>query len=422
MELKQLCTLIEERKEELFELLGSLIRINSENFRSHGNEQEIAEHIHRLCLDLGLESDLYSPLDLENFEQHPDYMEGRNLENRYNVAARWRGTNDVDELMLMAHTDTVEIGDPANWDFDPLSGEVRDGKVWGRGACDDKYALATCLFLIRLLKENGFTPNANLVFAAYSDEEHGGSHGALASVLRYPCTHIVSMDGREDQIWHCGSGGGEIKYSFHTKETVDSAKTAGRALAVVLDTLDIFAQRRRAELEANRFYAGTIIPKTSMRYMEVRAGRHGMDLGVGELFCTFYTDKTKEEIWAELDELNEILAKRLDEMGLVSDGFTPRTRFFHYVFCEPDSEDVLLMVDAAREAAGRELLVCGSCLSDLSVISKYGTDRAYGFGAGRDFSEPGGAHQPNEYIECDKLVEYTKTIGAYILKVLGPHV
>jgi len=76
-------------------------------------------------------------------------------------------------------------------------------------------------------------------------------------------------------------------------------------------------------------------------------------------------------------------------------------------------------LEVARETTGKEPLVCGSCLSDLSVISKYGSSRAFGFGAGRDFSKPGGAHQPDEYIECDKLVEYTKTIAAYILKILG---
>ena len=55
----------------------------------------------------------------------------------------------------------------------------------------------------------------------------------------------------------------------------------------------------------------------------------------------------------------------------------------------------------------------------LSVISKYGSSEAYGFGMGRDFSMPGGAHQPNEFIECDKLVDFTKTIAAYIIKTLG---
>ena len=419
MTTQELFAEIDNRKQELFELLGALIRINSENYRDRGNEQPVAEYIHKLCLEMGLESDIYSPLSIEGFENHPDYIPGHHLENRHNVTARMKGAENRDELLLMAHTDTVEIGDPANWSFDPLCGEVIDGKVCGRGACDDKYALATALFIIKLLKEKGFVPKANLLFSAYSDEEHGGSHGALAAVLKYPCPNIISMDGREDQIWHCGSGGQEACFCYHAANTVDSAKLAGSAIPVILEVLEQFAANRRNELAANPFYAGTIIPDTSLRYMNIRAGNYGADLGTGELCFTYYTDKTKEEIYAEFAELDKELQKRLAPMGLISDGFKPHTRFFHYVYCQPDSENVQLMLEASREATGTEPLVCGSCLSDLSVISKYGSSNAYAFGCGRDFSKVGGAHQPNEFIECDKFVEYTKTIGAYVLKVLG---
>lgn len=419
MEQHTLCSLIEERKEELFSLLSELIKINSESFNTYGNEEECAKYVYDYCEKLGLETDMFSPMDLEGFDKHPDYMPGRNLENRYNVVSRYRGTEDKDELLLMAHTDTVRIGDLGDWEREPLSGEICDGKIYGRGACDDKYAVAAALFIMKLLKENGFKPKKNLLFAAYSDEEYGGSHGALAAVLKYPAERIVSMDGREDQIWHCGSGGGEMKYLFHTKETVDSAKTAAMAIPVVLEVIEKFAAKRSAELEENRFYKGTIIPKTSLRYMGVKAGDAGADLGKGEVYFVFYTDKTKEEIYAEFAELDKELKERLFPLGIIGDGFVPATRFFHYVFCEPDSEDVKLMVEASKDAIGQEPIVCGSCLSDLSVISKYGSSRAYGFGAGRDFSQPGGAHQPNEYIECDKLLDYTKTMAAYVVKVLG---
>lgn len=207
MNLSQVFEVLEKRQEELYQLLSSFIKINSESFKSYGNEQKLAEHIHDLCEKLGLESDMYCPLAVENFEKHSDFIQGRGLENRLNVTARWRGKEDKDELMLMAHTDTVEVGDLKNWDFDPFSGKISDGKIWGRGACDDKYALATIVFVFSILKEAGFVPKANLLFSAYCDEEHGGSHGALASVLKYPCPRIVNMDGREGQIWHCGSGG-----------------------------------------------------------------------------------------------------------------------------------------------------------------------------------------------------------------------
>ena len=419
MDIKTICSIIDSRQDELFELLGNLIKINSENFMYQGNEEECAKYIYALCEELGLENDIFTPMDIEGFSEHPDYVSGRNLENRPNVVARYKGEENVDELMLMAHIDTVPIGDRANWDFDPLLGEVKDGKVFGRGACDDKYAIATALFIIKLLKENGFKPSKNLVFAAYCDEEYGGSHGAMATVMKYPCKRIVSMDGRDSQIWHCGSGGGEVKYTFHTRDTVDSARLTAKGLPVVMEAIETFAENRRKELEANPFYKGTIIPTTSLRYLDVHAGNKGMDMGVGEVLFVFYTDKTKEEIYKEFGELEKVIAQKLEPMGLVGDGFKPNTRFFHYVHTEPDSEDITLMIESAKEVGGKKPIVCGSCLSDLSVISKYGSDRAYGFGAGIDFSKPGGAHQPNEYIECDRLVEYAKIIAAYVLKILG---
>ena len=420
MDTGKICSLIEERKDELFALLSDLIKINSESFSSYGNEEECARFVKSCCDEIGLETDFFSPMELKDFDKHPDYLDGRNLENRYNVVAKYCGETDENELMVMAHTDTVRIGDEKNWEKAPLAGEIIDGKIYGRGACDDKYAVATALFIMKILKENGFKPKKNLLFAAYSDEEYGGSHGALSSVLKYPTKRIVSMDGRENQIWHCGSGGGEMKYFFHTKDVVDSAKCVAKAISVVIDTIEeTFADARRREMGENKFYKGTIIPETSLRYMGARGGNNGSDLGKGEVYFVFYTDKTKDEIASELKEIEKLLAERLEPLGIVGDGFRPETRFFHYVFCEPDSEDVSLMCEASKEATGKAPIVCGSCLSDFSVISKYGSSRAFGFGAGRDFSKKGGAHQPDEFIECDALLNYAKTIATYILKVLG---
>lgn len=63
---------------------------------------------------------MFSPLEIEGFENHPDYFPGRNLENRYSVVARLRGKEDKDSLMLMTHEDTVEIGDRKNVKITPF--------------------------------------------------------------------------------------------------------------------------------------------------------------------------------------------------------------------------------------------------------------------------------------------------------------
>ncbi len=419
LDIQELNRSIEAQQDKLFQTLSELIQINSENFGAHGNEEPCAREIAQRCQKLGLETDLYSPLELPDFEKHPDYMEGRNLENRYNVTARWKGAEDTDALMIMGHSDTVPIGDPANWTVEPLGGILKDGKIWGRGACDDKYALASALFVIELLQEKGFKPKKNLLFTAYSDEEKGGSHGALAACLRYPSKRILNMDGRFENLWHCASGGCEAIYKFHTANTVNSAEQTAAAIPVVLEVLKTFAANRLEELSKNRFYAGSIIPQTSMRYMGIKAGNNGADLGHGEAYFVFYTDKTKEEIFAEFAALEEVLAQRLAPLGIVGDGFVPVTRYFHYGYVEPDCDAIRDMCEAAKEAVGEAPVVCGSCLSDLSVLLKYSGAEAFALGAGREFSLPGGAHQPNEFITCEALLKFAKVLAAYIVKTLG---
>ena len=143
-----------------------------------------------------------------------------------------------------------------------------------------------------------------------------------------------------------------------------------------------------------------------------------MDKGVGVLRFTFYTDKTKEEIWEEFAKINTVLQKKLKPLGITSEGFCAETRFFHYGACDTHNSEIINLVNCAKEATGEDTLVCGSCLSDLSILLKYGSANTFAYGCGRDFSEPGGPHQPNEFIECDDLVNFAKRIAAYILKTL----
>ncbi len=49
--------------------------------------------------------------------------------------------------------DTVDVGNMDNWDFDPFSGEVKDGFVHGRGSVDQKGGVASMVTSIRILKE-----------------------------------------------------------------------------------------------------------------------------------------------------------------------------------------------------------------------------------------------------------------------------
>ncbi len=144
--MNELKNIIESRKEELFQLLSALIKIDSQSNGKDGNEKEIAFFIGDYLREMGIEPDIYTPLEVEGMKDHPDLWAEHNLEERYNVSAVIPGRDRGRRLMLAAHSDTVAVGNRENWSVDPFGGEIKDGKIWGRGACDDKDGIAAdCL-------------------------------------------------------------------------------------------------------------------------------------------------------------------------------------------------------------------------------------------------------------------------------------
>jgi putative selenium metabolism hydrolase len=69
------------------------------------------------------------------------------------------------------HIDTVEVGNAANWNFDPFCGDIRDGYVHGRGAADQKGGVASMVTAGRILKESGFDRDLTVYFVGSVMEE-----------------------------------------------------------------------------------------------------------------------------------------------------------------------------------------------------------------------------------------------------------
>lgn len=79
-------------------------------------------------------------------------------------------------LILNGHMDVVPAGDRARWEFDPFSGEVREGYVLGRGASDMKGGLAALLLALSKAAR-GDNLRGKILFMAVPDEETGGWYG-----------------------------------------------------------------------------------------------------------------------------------------------------------------------------------------------------------------------------------------------------
>ena len=140
-------------RDEAVELLQELIRVNTVN--PPGNETLAAELLRDYLEPHGLECELYA--------REP---------GRDNLVARIPGRGEGPSLLLLSHTDTV-LADPAEWQVDPWSGELRDGEVWGRGALDMKSQVAANAVTVASLAREGFKPSGDLIFAATADEEVG---------------------------------------------------------------------------------------------------------------------------------------------------------------------------------------------------------------------------------------------------------
>jgi len=94
------------------------------------------------------------------------------------VAARLHGTGSQKKaIMLLSHMDVVPAN-PRDWEVPPFSGEVKDGKIWGRGALDDKGPGVIFLMSMLAIKRSGMLLDRDVIFLATGDEEDGGKMGA----------------------------------------------------------------------------------------------------------------------------------------------------------------------------------------------------------------------------------------------------
>jgi acetylornithine deacetylase/succinyl-diaminopimelate desuccinylase-like protein len=153
-------------REEVAGLLQELIRLDTVN--PPGNETRAAEVLRSYLEEHGVECELYAKVP-----------------ERANLVARIPGSADGPRLALLSHTDTV-LADPAEWQVDPWSGELREGEIWGRGALDMKGQVAASAVAVASLVREGFRPAGDLIFIAAADEEVGVDFGLSWLCMAHP--------------------------------------------------------------------------------------------------------------------------------------------------------------------------------------------------------------------------------------------
>ncbi len=120
--------------------------------------------------------------------------------NRPNLVARLKGNGAKRPLLLMGHTDTVNV-DPKKWKHPPFSAHREDGYIYGRGTVDDKDNVTACLMTMLLLKRSGVPLDRDVIFLAEAGEE-----GAVQFGIEYMVkNHFAEIDAE-----FCLAEGGSI--------------------------------------------------------------------------------------------------------------------------------------------------------------------------------------------------------------------
>jgi succinyl-diaminopimelate desuccinylase len=120
-------------------------------------------------------------------------------------------------LIFNAHMDTVEVFD--GWTKDPYSNEIIGGKIYGRGACDDKSSVVAEIFATKALLDAGVELNGKLIVTAVVNEEIAGFGGAeyIANDGIVKGDACIVGDGPRD--YPMGYIGGTLQVSFTIKGT-----------------------------------------------------------------------------------------------------------------------------------------------------------------------------------------------------------
>jgi len=165
-------------RERLIADLRALVRMPSIT----GSEAEAAGWAAEALRELGLAVEVVEP-DPAAVRADPDWPGEEMPRTTLPVVMARTGPGDGRRVVLSGHLDVVPSGDPATWTVDPWAGEIRDGALFGRGACDMKGGVASVLAAIRSLAATGDLERlaGELVVAFVPSEEDGGQ-GTLAAI------------------------------------------------------------------------------------------------------------------------------------------------------------------------------------------------------------------------------------------------
>ena len=226
-------------------LLQSLVRTPSPVGDEGAAQAIVAEHMR--AIGLAVDSFDIDPRVLagdQHFNPTPRHYAGRPC-----VVGRRRGVAGGRSLVLNAHIDTVPVDSPQAWMFPPYGGVIDGGRIYGRGASDDKAGVVECLLVAHAIREAGVELAGDLIVASVIEDESTGN-GSLAAARRgHTGDAVIIVDGTWPErfiVSHMGHVSFQIRLAGVAGHATSPGPNPIAAVGLVVSALQDFVSRRNA--------------------------------------------------------------------------------------------------------------------------------------------------------------------------------
>lgn len=343
-----------------------------------------------------------------------------------NLVASFEAAAPGRHLVLNGHIDVFPVADAERWTHGPWSGDVADGKIYGRGASDMKCGTSASIFTYHYLSQIRDKLKGKLTLTCVSDEETFGPYGARHLIDKHPEVHgDCCLNGEPSSPYTVRFGEKGLLWLEFTLRTLGShgayphaSESTSKLVARLVGELETLADLEvdapgnvmgalasaRAEIEkALGAGAADIVPKVTVNIGLIEAGiKVNMTPSTArmEVDIRLPVGMTRERV---LEAVNRILAGYPQVMMREINHSPPS-------WCDPGHEMVEIIQKNVRALKGFE---------PKPVISLGGTDTrlwryinvpAYVYGP-----PPTGMGSFDEYVEVDTFLHIVRThvLSAY---------
>lgn len=354
---------------------------------------------------------VYQPIE----DTNPEYLQTR---ERVSTLVGAYDTGRTGRTMLFnGHIDVVSPEPLSDWTVDPWGGEVRGGRIYGRGSSDQKGGVVAMLYALKAVVETGAELSGRVLISVTPDEENGGN-GAAAMVARgYRADGgvITDLSGNDIHISCIGMQRFQVdlfgKSGFMGR--ADEAVNAVDLMCQAVQNLREFEQSRN-EYARERFGFSREVTAATVNTGRIEAGEWHATIPGKASISGLMGVLADDDVRTFRRDFERQLTRGRYEAWYAE--HPPRVTYFgtkEGCITAPDAPIVLAMEQAASVVRGRPVRGRhGEVATDMNYFVSTGTPCVH-FGPGKM------GHCADEALELDELWEATEIMALSMIAFLG---